>query len=46
VQQRHEVGAVVHRDLRAPIEHRLDVPVVRLVVLALDRVDADVALLA
>ena len=34
VKKRHHVGAVVHRDLRLGLEHRLDVPVVRVPVLA------------
>ena len=36
VQPRHDVRAVVHRALRLVVQHRVDVPVVRLVVLALD----------
>ena len=36
VQLRDEVGAVVHRDLRARVEHRLDVSVIARGVLALD----------
>jgi len=36
-----QVAAVVHRQLRMTIEHRVDVVVVALVVLALDREDRD-----
>src|SRR5581483_8841939 len=46
VQQAHEVGAVVHGDVRPVIEHRVDVTVVRLVVLAPDREHVDAGLLA
>ena len=39
VQDADHVGAVVHRDLRVLVADRVDVPVVGVVVLALDRVD-------
>ena len=39
VERRDEVGAVVHRQLRPRVEHRLDVAVVGRHVLAVDRVD-------
>ena len=45
VEDADHVGAVVHRDLRLMIDRRLDVLVVGVVVLALDREDGDVVLL-
>ena len=39
---RHQVSAVIHRDVRLVIERRHDVRVVRVVVLALDGVNRDV----
>jgi hypothetical protein len=39
VERRDEVGAVVHRQVRTGVEHRLDVAVVGRHVLAVDRVD-------
>ncbi len=39
---RHQIGAVVHRDVRLVIERRHDVRIVGIVVLALDGVDRDV----
>ena len=44
VQDADHVGAVVHRQVRLVVDGRLDVRVVRVVVLALDREDADVEL--
>ena len=44
VQDADDVGAVVHRQLRLVVDRRLDVRVVRVVVLALDREDRDVVL--
>src|SRR5581483_5642893 len=46
VQQAHEVGAVVHRDVGTVVQHGVDVAVVRLVVLAPDREHVDIGLLA
>ena len=45
VEHADHVGAVVHRDLRLVVDRGLDVRVVRVVVLALDREDRDVVLL-
>ena len=45
VEHADHVGAVVHRDLRLVVDRGLDVLVVRVVVLALDREDGDVVLL-
>ena len=45
VEDADHVGAVVHRQVRAVVDRGLDVPVVRVVVLALDREDADAVLL-
>ena len=44
VEDADHVGAVVHRDVRLVVDRSLDVRVVRVVVLALDREDADVVL--
>ena len=44
VQDADHVGAVVHRDLRLVVDRGLDVRVVGVVVLALDREDGDVVL--
>ena len=44
VQDADHVGAVVHRQLRLVVDRGLDVRVVRVVVLALDREDGDVVL--
>ena len=44
VQDADHVGAVVHRQLRLVVDSRLDVRVVRVVVLALDRENRDVVL--
>ena len=41
VEERHDIGAVVHRDVRFDLEHRVDVPVVGVAVLALPREDRD-----
>ena len=41
VKLRDQVGAVVHGDARPRVQHRLDMPVVALVVLTLLRVDGD-----
>ena len=40
-----QVGAVVHRDVRLVLERRGDVPVVAVLVLALDGVDGDAEIL-
>ena len=45
VQHADHVGAVIHREVRLVIDGRLDVRVVRVVVLALDREDRDVEVL-
>ena len=45
VEDADHVGAVVHRQVRLVVDRRLDVRVVRVVVLALDREDGDVELL-
>jgi hypothetical protein len=45
VQDADHVGPVVHRQLRLVIDRGLDVPVVGVVVLALDREDRHVELL-
>ena len=45
VQDADHIGAVVHRDLRLVVDCGLDVRVVRVVVLAVDREDRDVVLL-
>ena len=45
VEDADHVGAVVHRQLRLVVDRRLDVRVVGVVVLALDREDGDVELL-
>ena len=45
VEDADHVGAVVHRQLRLVVDRRLDVLVVGVVVLALDREDGDVVLL-
>ena len=45
VEDADHVGAVVHRQVRAVVDGRLDVAVVGVVVLALDRVDRDAVLL-
>ena len=45
VQHADHVGAVVHREVRLVVDRSLDVRVVRVVVLALDREDRDVVLL-
>src|SRR5208282_6882402 len=42
MQTRHEVAAVVERELRMPVEHRVDVEVVTLVVLSFHREGGDV----
>ena len=44
VEDADHVGAVVHREVRLVVDGRLDVRVVRVVVLALDREDGDVEL--
>ena len=44
VEHADHVGAVVHREVRLVVDRRLDVRVVRVVVLALDREDGDVVL--
>ena len=45
VEDADDVGAVVHREVRTMVDRRLDVAVVRVVVLALDREHADAVLL-
>ena len=45
VEERHDVGAVIHRDLRLGLEDRLDVPVVGVAILALLGEDGDALIL-
>ena len=45
VQQRHQIGAVVHGDHRLVIERGAQVAIVGLVVLALDRVGGNLVVL-